>query len=283
MKEDRDGRPRVAEINAGRFFTTSNFFAHAGLNMPDTYVRLGVGERLERPSARHDPRPEDLYWVRMIDMAPAWFAAARSPAVRRERPRRHLRLRRHAVPPRHRLAGAALDARRALRVAGHDRCAHSACTGDRRQRSTAIIEAAERAGIADGVWLPGAATALEALPRSGVAVAIFTRNSRRAVRDALAGLALAEEPLVCEREDVARQKPDPEGLIRLLARLAVAPGDALIGRRLARRRRAATAAGVAAAVVTEPGEHRERPAGAAHYPADLESLPALPGFARNPG
>ena len=76
MKEDRSGRPRVTEINAGRFFTTSNFFAHAGLNMPDMYVRLGCGEDLEPSPPRHNPLPEELYWVRMIDMGFALVSGA---------------------------------------------------------------------------------------------------------------------------------------------------------------------------------------------------------------
>src|SRR5207245_2208796 len=35
LKQNAAGTPCVTEVNAGRFFTTSNFFAHAGLNMPD--------------------------------------------------------------------------------------------------------------------------------------------------------------------------------------------------------------------------------------------------------
>jgi carbamoyl-phosphate synthase large subunit len=69
MKSDADGAPRVTEINCGRFFTTSNFFAHAGVNMPAMYVELGTTGELTGPRPRqYDPLPEDLYWVRMIDM-----------------------------------------------------------------------------------------------------------------------------------------------------------------------------------------------------------------------
>lgn len=69
LKEAADGSPRVTEINCGRFFTTSNFFAHAGLNMPAMYVSLGVSGVLGGPPPpRYDPLPDDLYWVRMIDM-----------------------------------------------------------------------------------------------------------------------------------------------------------------------------------------------------------------------
>jgi carbamoyl-phosphate synthase large subunit len=66
IKESADGRPMVTEINAGRFFTTSNFFAHAGLNMPDILVRCALGEQVTGlPSSPLEP---DLYWVRMVDM-----------------------------------------------------------------------------------------------------------------------------------------------------------------------------------------------------------------------
>jgi carbamoyl-phosphate synthase large subunit len=68
MKENADGVPMVTEINVGRFFTTSNFFAHAGLNMPDMYVQLGLGNQLTDRPAVYNPLPDNLYWVRMIDM-----------------------------------------------------------------------------------------------------------------------------------------------------------------------------------------------------------------------
>jgi carbamoyl-phosphate synthase large subunit len=66
MKEDRAGRPKVTEINAGRFFTTSNFFAHAGLNMPD--LVLGGALEEELPRLGSSPLEPDLYWIRMVDM-----------------------------------------------------------------------------------------------------------------------------------------------------------------------------------------------------------------------
>ena len=45
----------VTEINAGRFFTTSNFFAAAGLNMPDLAMRCAIGERPPRASVVAPP------------------------------------------------------------------------------------------------------------------------------------------------------------------------------------------------------------------------------------
>ncbi len=67
MKENAASQPLVTEINCGRFFTTSNFYAHAGVNMPHAYVRLGLGESVpEFPP--YDAVPADWWWVRMIDM-----------------------------------------------------------------------------------------------------------------------------------------------------------------------------------------------------------------------
>lgn len=72
MKEDADGVPRVTEINIGRFFTTSNFFSHAGCNMPDYYVRLAHGEDVEKLK-KFNAVNEGLYWVRGVDRIPRMF------------------------------------------------------------------------------------------------------------------------------------------------------------------------------------------------------------------
>ena len=66
IKESGDGTAMITEINAGRFFTTSNFFAAAGLNMPDLLVRCALGER--PPRSGSSPLPADLFWIRMVDM-----------------------------------------------------------------------------------------------------------------------------------------------------------------------------------------------------------------------
>lgn len=68
MKEGADGVPKVTEINVGRFFTTSNFFAHAGLNMPAMYIELAMTGKLRNKPKQLQPLAENLYWVRMIDM-----------------------------------------------------------------------------------------------------------------------------------------------------------------------------------------------------------------------
>jgi len=67
LKENKKGIPCITEINAGRFFTTSNFFAHAGSNMPYYYIKMAFGERLPKLPKYNAIKP-DLYWVRMMDM-----------------------------------------------------------------------------------------------------------------------------------------------------------------------------------------------------------------------
>lgn len=69
LKENKEGEPCVMEVNAGRFFTTSNFFSHAGLNMPLFYLKLGLGENVsEFKFKKFNNLEENLYWVRMLDM-----------------------------------------------------------------------------------------------------------------------------------------------------------------------------------------------------------------------
>ncbi|HSX35108.1 MAG TPA: hypothetical protein VLF62_05700, partial [Candidatus Saccharimonadales bacterium] len=50
------------------FFTTINFFAHAGLNMPAMYIELAMTGKLKEKPQQLNPLEDDLYWVRMIDM-----------------------------------------------------------------------------------------------------------------------------------------------------------------------------------------------------------------------
>lgn len=66
MKEDHRGTPRVTEVNIGRFFTTIEFFTQMGLNMPDLYVRAGMGLRWKEP----EKLPDDWYWIRSMDSLP---------------------------------------------------------------------------------------------------------------------------------------------------------------------------------------------------------------------
>jgi carbamoyl-phosphate synthase large subunit len=66
MKTDFFGSIKVTEINAGRFFTTSNFFSHAGVNMPEMSIRAAFGEKLVPTGFA--TLGDDLFWIRMVDM-----------------------------------------------------------------------------------------------------------------------------------------------------------------------------------------------------------------------
>jgi carbamoylphosphate synthase large subunit len=67
LKENNSGIPCVMEINAGRFFTTSNFFSEAGSNMPYYYIKMAFGEKLPN-LPKYNAIPENWYWIRAIDM-----------------------------------------------------------------------------------------------------------------------------------------------------------------------------------------------------------------------
>lgn len=70
-KADAEGNIKVTEVNAGRFYSTSLFFASAGCNMPDLYVRRA--EPLAKPM---NPLPAGLLWVRAVDREPKLIAGA---------------------------------------------------------------------------------------------------------------------------------------------------------------------------------------------------------------
>jgi carbamoyl-phosphate synthase large subunit len=66
LKKDQNGIPIPTEINAGRFFTTSYFFSHAGVNMPAMMVKLMLEN--EKPDvAPFNSLAADQYWIRHID------------------------------------------------------------------------------------------------------------------------------------------------------------------------------------------------------------------------
>lgn len=72
MAYDHDGVPRVTEINVGRFFTTApEFYAQAGFNMADLYVRIGRNVFTRHTTDRlRNPLPDGLRWIRGMDTRP---------------------------------------------------------------------------------------------------------------------------------------------------------------------------------------------------------------------
>lgn len=77
-KEDDAGHPRVTEVNAGRFNTTQDFYAHAGCNLPSMHL---LGE-FEAAYKTEPSRPfGDVFWVRKPDMRSGLVPASRIEGV----------------------------------------------------------------------------------------------------------------------------------------------------------------------------------------------------------
>ena len=74
--------------------------------------------------------------------------------------------------------------------------------------------------------MPGAGVALARLARAGIATGVCTGRSREGAAALLSSVGLPV-PLLAAREDAAQPKPAPDGLHYALARLGVAPADAL--------------------------------------------------------
>jgi len=70
MTYDRRGIPNPTEINISRFFTTIQFFAEAGLNMPKILKDIVLYDRYPVLEKRIDPLPDGLLWLRAMDSAP---------------------------------------------------------------------------------------------------------------------------------------------------------------------------------------------------------------------
>jgi HAD superfamily hydrolase (TIGR01509 family) len=76
--------------------------------------------------------------------------------------------------------------------------------------------------------LPGVGASIDKLRRAGLATALVTSGSRARVEREIARLELAEllDVIVCA-EDARQKKPHPEALSLALARLSVAPAEAV--------------------------------------------------------
>ncbi|MFX1521795.1 MAG: carboxylate--amine ligase [Promethearchaeota archaeon] len=66
---DKNGVANPTEINIGRFFTTTQFFSEAGLNMPHIYVKLAFDE-VPNLKTKLNPLKQGLAWIRGMDVEP---------------------------------------------------------------------------------------------------------------------------------------------------------------------------------------------------------------------
>jgi len=70
MTYDRRGIPNPTEINVSRFFTTIQFFAEAGLNMPKILKDIVLYDKFPDLGKPVNPLPDGLLWLRALDALP---------------------------------------------------------------------------------------------------------------------------------------------------------------------------------------------------------------------
>ena len=70
MTYDKNGIPNPTEINISRFFTTIQFFAEAGLNMPKILKDIILYKKAPDLKQPLNPLPDGLLWLRAMDNPP---------------------------------------------------------------------------------------------------------------------------------------------------------------------------------------------------------------------
>ena len=65
-----DNLPYVTEIQASRYYSSILFMAEAGLNFPDMFVRLAMGQKENLPRELTNPLSTELVWVKYVDCLP---------------------------------------------------------------------------------------------------------------------------------------------------------------------------------------------------------------------
>lgn len=75
MTYDRRGVPNPTEINISRFFTTIQFFAEAGLNMPKILKDIVLYGKYPKLEKSVNPLPDGLLWLRALDAPPVLTTA----------------------------------------------------------------------------------------------------------------------------------------------------------------------------------------------------------------
>ena len=70
MTYDKNGIPNPTEINISRFFTTVQFFAEAGLNMPKIMKDIVLYNKFPELKTKTNPLPDGLLWLRAMDCPP---------------------------------------------------------------------------------------------------------------------------------------------------------------------------------------------------------------------
>ena len=148
--------------------------------------------------------------------------------------------------------------------------------GEFRAGAERAVEEIEVAAAGAAGVIPGARDALDTLRGRGLAVALITRNCRAAARIVLEGLDCYD--VLLTRDDVPNVKPDPDHVLRSLARVertaerAAMVGDHAFDMQAGKAARMRVCVGVLTGSSTEASL---REGGAE---AVLESVAGLPGW-----
>lgn len=70
LKTNSEGSVVPMEINYGRFFTTSDFFAEIGINTPHVYCRSVMGDEMLEEDIKINSVKQNIYWIRGLDKKP---------------------------------------------------------------------------------------------------------------------------------------------------------------------------------------------------------------------
>ena len=73
---DNTNIPNPTEINAGRFMAPHGFFASAGTNFTDIFVKCALGEKAPHLGEKINPLPIGLIWIRGMDTKPVLLKAS---------------------------------------------------------------------------------------------------------------------------------------------------------------------------------------------------------------
>lgn len=81
MTYDKAGIPNPTEINISRFFTTIQFFAEAGLNMPKILKDIVLYKKFPELEKKINPLEDGLLWLRALDAEPILTTSAKMKAA----------------------------------------------------------------------------------------------------------------------------------------------------------------------------------------------------------
>ncbi|GAA2698237.1 hypothetical protein GCM10010310_63530 [Streptomyces violaceolatus] len=66
----QDGTPYVTEVQPARFYSSMEFLAAVGINLPDLYCRLAAGAELPTGRPLINPIRSSFYWFKAVDKLP---------------------------------------------------------------------------------------------------------------------------------------------------------------------------------------------------------------------